>query len=214
LSKQVIGDYVALSTEDLLAVVTRIEPGVRILGHADEHRGFAQRLAEIDGIVDDGEHRDDIAVTDEVFLHVGGIALRNAVGFDPAAFEVSRLDGQRVALIGTGGETGEGVRRVRRRVRAAIHIHSPIALRDLAIEAPRDEPLGERVTFLPNPVVGRRIPEVRRDVAHALVLPDRLARGRPRQRVQPCGVVQRNAAVVGKITSRRLRLQHQLVGTP
>ena len=56
LAEEVIGDNVVLAAQNLLAVVARIQPGVRILRLSDEHGRFAQRFAQIDRIVDDGQH--------------------------------------------------------------------------------------------------------------------------------------------------------------
>ena len=158
--------------------------------------------------------RDDVAVTDVMLDDGRRIALRNAVRFDPSAFEVRCGDGQDVALVLPGRESREGVRRISRWMRTAIHVDGPVALCDLAIEAPRRETLGKRIALFPNPVVAGRIPEVRRDITHALVLLHGLPGRRPCQRIESRGVVQRDAAEISEIPGCSLRIHDELIGTP
>src|SRR5215831_15466494 len=88
-------------------------------------------------------------------------------------------------------------------MRPTIHIYGAIDLSDLAPVMDGQQPLRVRIPLLPDAVVSRRYPGVRRDITHTLLLFHRLPRCRPGQGIETSSVIQRKPAPIPDIASRR-----------
>src|SRR5215510_12822129 len=87
------------------------------------------------------------------------------------------------AFIFAGRKTRKAVWRISRRMRTSIHINEAVALRDLTIGPDGDKSLSMRISFFPDPVITRRIPEIRDGISHTLLLLHRLSRCRPSESI-------------------------------
>src|SRR5215471_17510315 len=84
-----------------------------------------ERLAEINGIINDYQIDQVIAMTDELFPHGRPIARRHAVPHDPSHLDMRRGHDQSVRLPFAGRKTCPCVRRTFRWMRTSVHPYRP-----------------------------------------------------------------------------------------
>ncbi len=136
---------------------------------------------------------------DEMLHERGFVALRNAVGADETAFDVRGVDGQDMPFPLAGGKSRPTVLRVSRRVWAAVHPKRSRAFRDLTVHSDCDQLLGVRIAFLPIAVVSDGEIKIGRNIARALIFPQRHLRRVERECIQPAGFIDRNSAIIEEI---------------
>ena len=202
LAERVVRHAIGGAAENLLAVVAREQPRLMIDRLPREVGAADLRLGEVHGIGNHRGVRQVIAVADEELDQRRLIALRQSVSPQPALLEMRRLHLERLPDETSRREAHPRVRRPRRRMRTAVHPDRAVPFERLVVPVNRDEPLRVRIALLPGARVADRADGVRRDVAVALMMTERDARGVVRQREQPCGFVDRKAAVVAELRAR------------
>ena len=140
---------------------------------AGRSRCFGLRLGEVHGIGDHRGVRQVIAVADEELDERRLIALRQTVAPQPALLEMRRLHFERLPDETSGREAHPRVRRLRRRMRAAVHPDRAVSFERLVVPVNGDEPLRVRIALFPGARVADRPNGVRRDVAVALMMAER-----------------------------------------
>src|SRR5262245_10195404 len=88
-------------------------------------RASNEWLFEINGVVDDADHGQQIAVTDEVLRHRRPVAVSDAIALNPTSLEMRAGDRQHVAFPNAGREAGPGVGGVRWRMGTAVQPDQP-----------------------------------------------------------------------------------------
>ena len=168
----------------------------------DELLALHQRLGEVHGIRDRADARHQIAVAHEIFRERRQIALRHAVPPQPALLDVRGRDHEHVALPLAGREAHPRVRRVRGRMRAAIHIDGPLLVERADAVLDGDEIARPRLPVFPDRDVGGAAIDVRRHVHPALLLRQRQPVRVPALGVPAGAVRQRQPGVVAKLRAR------------
>jgi hypothetical protein len=144
-----------------------------------EVRRAEERFGEVDGVVDDADQRERVAVADPVLGECCAVAAGDAVAADPADFEVRGGDYENVALPFARRETLPGMWRVGAGMWPSVHPDS--ALRSLPgdVGVPGDDLLRGGVDFLPDAEVGRAARAVVGRVRLALMFRQRQQGGVP-----------------------------------
>ena len=124
------------------------------------------------------------------------IALRQAVAAQPSLLDVGGLDYQRVSHKRSGRKSHPGVRRIRRRMRTAVHPDGAVSFERLVVPVNGDQPLRVRISFLPRARVADRADRIGRDIPIALVVPQRYPRYVVRQPEQAGCFIDRKPAIV------------------
>ena len=97
-----------------------------------------------------------------------------------------------------GRKSHPAVRRERRRMRTAVHPDRPVSFEGLVVPMDRHEAMRVRIAFFPSARIANRSHGVRRDVAVALMMAERHARGVVGQGEQPRRLVDRKPAIVAQ----------------
>ena len=139
-------------------------------GLPDQKCCLAERLAQIDGIVRDGKHRDDVAVADVVLGDCRFVTLRDTIRANPASLDVRRLHGELVSGPGARLKSGPRMSRQLRRMWPPVQPDGPVRSSIGAGNLQSDDGPGHRVGFLCDPERGRTAEGIRRHMRHALVL--------------------------------------------
>jgi hypothetical protein len=161
-----------------------------------------QRLGEVDRVLDHRDVRQHAAVPDEPFGHRGAVAQHGAVAAHPACLEVGGTDHEDVAFPAPGGEALPGVRRIRRRVRPAVHPDVALLLLPLDVGAQPHDLLTGVVHVGRDAQVADAAEAVGGGVRLALVFRQRQQPGVPAVGAQPRRLVDRQARVVADVGSR------------
>ena len=169
-----------------------------------EHELFAldQRFGEVHRIRDRADARHHVAVADEVFRERREIALRHAVPAQPALLDMRGRDHEHVALPLAGREAHPSVRRVRRRMRAAIHVDRSFLVERADAVLDGDEIARARLSLFPDRDVGRTAIDVRRHVYPALLFRQGQPVRVPALGVPAGAVGQRQTGVVAELRTR------------
>ena len=166
------------------------------------------RLVLVQGVVNDGDDGQDVVMPRDELRHRVHVARLRSPAAEISVLQMSGGDLQRVADPLSRREAGPAMRRIRRRVRAAVHEHRAVE-RAHELDVVHVDVARQRVLLLENPRAAKTAPLVRRRVRPALILrraPNRFRRG---VRAQATCLVEGNPCVVAK---RRLRGQIPLVG--
>jgi hypothetical protein len=140
-------------------------------------------------------------------FHDGGlIALRNAIGAEPAPFDVRRKNRKNIPFKLARRKARPGVEGISGRVRTPVHPNRSRPFTDLAVHLNGDQPLCDRFALLPDAIVSRRHVKVRRDVAVTLLLPHGHAGGVPAQAIEAGRLVEGNASIVGEHAGGRAQV--------
>ncbi len=136
---------------------------------------------------------------EEVRRHRRFVAARRAVAADRAGLQVRRVGNERRAFPRAGGEAAALVRRVLRRMRAAVHPDRRRRLVFPGANLPVDRRPGDRICFVPDLHAERTHREIERRPHAALAFDHRQLRRRVAQRLGATVFVQRQSGVVHRI---------------
>src|ERR1019366_5904717 len=145
-------------------------------------------FGQVDGVGNDADVGEAVAVADEVFGERRHVAFGEAVAAQPAHLDVGGRDGEDVAFPFAGGETHPGVGRVVGRVGASIHPDGAGLLVGADVHLDGDDLLGVGVLLLPQPEGHGAAVDVGDDMHAALLFLERKARGVPTIGAQAGGV--------------------------
>jgi hypothetical protein len=112
--------------------------------------GADQWLGKIDGILDDGNDGQEIAMADEEFGQRGLIAAREPVATNPAFFQVRSGDLELVAFPFSSGKTIPGLRGPGRGLGAVVHVDGARRAVGKDFDVPGEHGVGERIKVWPD----------------------------------------------------------------
>ena len=172
-AREVVGDFTFRAVHYFDYVFAGPQPVDVLVDVEDEVVGLDEGFGQVDGVGDDADVGEAVAVADEVFGERGHVAFGEAVAAEPAHLDVGRRDGEDVAFPFSGGETHPGVGGVVGRVGTAIHPDGAGLLVGADVHLDGDDLLGVGVLVFPEAEGHGAAVDVGDDVDAALLFLER-----------------------------------------